>query len=172
MRYGQPAMSHRPPAPASGLNRFAMLSLAALLAACGSTVHRAPVEDRVAAPRPSPATSAPTPEPAATATATPVAVPTPDSAPKPLPGAENAGKPGYYSVKPGDTLIRVGLESGQNWRDIARWNGIDNPNVIEVGQVLRVVPPAADANGVVVKPVPPATRVDARPPGASAATPA
>ena len=52
---------------------------------------------------------------------------------------KNAGKPGYYTVKPGDTLIRIGLENGQNWRDIARWNNIDNPNVIEVGQVLRVI---------------------------------
>ena len=58
---------------------------------------------------------------------------------KPLPGAENAGKPGYYTVKPGDTMIRIGLETGQNWRDIVRWNNLDNPNVIEVGQVLRVV---------------------------------
>jgi lipoprotein NlpD len=51
-------------------------------------------------------------------------------------------KPGYYQVKPGDTLIRIGLEHGQNWRDVARWNNIDNPNLIEVGQVLRVAPPA------------------------------
>jgi lipoprotein NlpD len=61
-----------------------------------------------------------------------------------LPGAENDGKPGYYTVKPGDTLIRIGLDSGQNWRDINRWNNIDNPNQIEVGQVLRVSPPAGD----------------------------
>jgi lipoprotein NlpD len=59
-----------------------------------------------------------------------------------LPGAENAGKPGYYTVRPGDTLVRIALESGQNWRDLVRWNNLDNPNVIEVGQVLRVVPPA------------------------------
>jgi len=65
----------------------------------------------------------------------------PDAAARPLPGAENAGKPGYYTVRPGDTLIRIGLDSGQNWRDIARWNGMDNPNVIEVGQVIRVTPP-------------------------------
>jgi lipoprotein NlpD len=58
-----------------------------------------------------------------------------------LPGAENAGKPGYYTVRPGDTLIRISLDSGQNWRDIARWNTIENPNVIEAGQVLRVIPP-------------------------------
>ena len=61
------------------------------------------------------------------------------------PGQENAGKPGYYSVRPGDTLIRIGLDSGQNWRDIARWNGLDNPNLIEVGQVLRVIPPVREA---------------------------
>jgi len=71
----------------------------------------------------------------------------------PPPGQENLGKPGYYVVKPGDTLIRIGLENGQNWRDIARWNGLENPNVIEVGQVVRVVPPTANANGVVVRPV-------------------
>ncbi len=62
-----------------------------------------------------------------------------------LPGAENAGKPGYYTVKPGDTLIRIGMDNGQSGRDIVRWNKLDNPNLIEAGQVLRVVPPAPDA---------------------------
>jgi lipoprotein NlpD len=62
-----------------------------------------------------------------------------------LPGAENAGKPGYYTVKPGDTLIRIGMDNGQSGRDIARWNKLDNPNLIEPGQVLRVTPPAPDA---------------------------
>jgi lipoprotein NlpD len=63
-----------------------------------------------------------------------------------MPGAENAGKPGYYTVKPGDTLIRIGMDNGQSGRDIARWNKIDNPNLIETGQVLRVAPPASDAS--------------------------
>jgi lipoprotein NlpD len=44
-------------------------------------------------------------------------------------------------VKSGDTLIRIGLEHGQNWRDIIRWNSIENPNLIDIGQVLRVLPP-------------------------------
>lgn len=79
-----------------------------------------------------------------------------------LPGAENAGKPGYYSVKPGDTLIRIGLESGQNWRDIQRWNQLDNPDLIEVGQVLRVVPPGQDPTQVTTRPVATA-RVESRP---------
>lgn len=67
-----------------------------------------------------------------------------NSVPKAMPGADNTGKPGFYTVKPGDTLIRIGLDSGQNWRDITRWNGIDNPNLIEVGQVLRVAPPVTE----------------------------
>jgi lipoprotein NlpD len=74
---------------------------------------------------------------------------------KQLPGFENAGKPGYYTVKPGDTMIRIGLENGQNWRDIVRWNGLENPNLIEVGQVLRVVPPVVENAVAVTRPVSP-----------------
>jgi lipoprotein NlpD len=62
-----------------------------------------------------------------------------------MPGSENAGKPGYYSVRAGDTLTKIALDHGQAWRDIAKWNGLDNPNVIEIDQVLRVVPPAVEA---------------------------
>ena len=69
------------------------------------------------------------------------------------PGFENAGKPGYYTVKPGDTLIRIGLDTGQNFRDIVRWNNLENPNLIEVGQVLRIVPPTSDNPLVVTRPV-------------------
>lgn len=68
---------------------------------------------------------------------------------------ESTNRPGYYTVKPGDTLIRIGLDHGQNWRDIIRWNSIDNPNVIEVGQVLRIAPPTIDPGQevAVAKPV-------------------
>ncbi|OSZ75788.1 peptidase [Hydrogenophaga sp. IBVHS1] len=62
-----------------------------------------------------------------------------------MPGAENAGKPGYYTVKPGDTLYRIALDNGQNWRDIQNWNSLANANSIEVGQVLRVQPPVTAA---------------------------
>ena len=82
----------------------------------------------------------------------------PVEAAKPLPGAENANKPGYYTVRPGDTLIRIALDSGQNWRDIQRWNTIENPNVIEVGQVLRVIPPAG-TEVAVARPVTPGSAV-------------
>ncbi len=114
----------------------ALVLAAAALGACSSKApNRAPVEDR-----------------SATATRAPAAPPTAEA--KPLPGAENAGKPGYYTVKRGDTVMRIGLETGQAWRDIARWNGIENPNQIEVGQVLRVVPPGVEApSGAVSRPV-------------------
>ena len=114
---------------------------ALVLAGCGTRMTKAPVEDRGT----SSASSSPSSVPGVVVT--PI---------KPLPGAENAGKPGYYTVKAGDTLIRIGLENGQGWKDIARWNNLDNANLIEVGQVLRVVPPSATAateTGVVARPV-------------------
>ena len=52
--------------------------------------------------------------------------------------------PGYYRVKPHDTLYRIALENGQNYRDIASWNNITDPNQIEVDQLLRVAPPGAN----------------------------
>jgi lipoprotein NlpD len=37
------------------------------------------------------------------------------------------------------------MDNGQSGRDIARWNKLENPNLIEAGQVLRVVPPVSEA---------------------------
>ena len=72
-----------------------------------------------------------------------------------MPGAENAGKPGYYTVQKGDTLTRIALDNGQSWRDLMAWNNLPNANLLEVGQVLRVVPPGAsvEPRGVVVQPI-------------------
>jgi lipoprotein NlpD len=130
----------------AAFTRLAVGCVAVLVVAgCASPdKYRAPVEDRSLSTRPSVAA------PAAAASA-PVASTEP--AVKPLPGSENAGKAGFYTVRPGDTLIRVGLETGQSWKDILRWNNLENPNVIEVGQVLRVVPPGADPNAVATRPV-------------------
>ncbi|MGC7403650.1 peptidoglycan DD-metalloendopeptidase family protein [Pandoraea pneumonica] len=61
--------------------------------------------------------------------------------------------PGFYRVKPGDRLYRIALENGQNYRDIARWNNIQNPDQIEVGQVLRVKPPAGDTGTPLPAPI-------------------
>ncbi len=130
--------------------------LAWLLSACGSAPVRAPVEAR-GTPAVSPpvaigsgATGARSQAPAPAA-ASGSATSSGSTALRAAAGAENAGKPGYYTVKPGDTLIRVGLDHGQNWRDVARWNAIENPNLIEVGQVLRVLPPEQEGGGTVAR---------------------
>jgi lipoprotein NlpD len=149
------------------------LAFVAVLAGCASPNNRAPVEDRRGPSAKSvPAATAPAVAPGSVVTeAAPLKTP---------PGAENAGKPGYYTVKPGDTLIRIALDNGQPWRDLSRWNGLDNPNLIEVGQVLRVVPPNVDPTVATVKPVTSAGRVESRsldgksiaPGGAASAPPA
>ncbi|NBW79980.1 MAG: LysM peptidoglycan-binding domain-containing protein, partial [Betaproteobacteria bacterium] len=65
--------------------------------------------------------------------------------------AQEPVPPGFYRVKRGDTLIRIALDNGQSYRDIAAWNNITDPNLIEVDQVLRVKPPPSSAR-VVTKP--------------------
>ncbi len=142
---------------------FTVAMAGLVLSGCGTRLNKAPVEDRGTSTSSAPAQAG---QPG-------VVVGTPI---KPLPGAENAGKPGYYTVKPGDTLIRIGLESGQSWKDLARWNNLENANLIEVGQVLRVAPPTAAVagaavasdNGVVTRPVTSSTVAPA--PAASAAS--
>ena len=139
----------------------AALLLAALFAGCASAPNRAPVEERpIRSSRPATAAASATPGVgAATAAGAASAA---EAVKPPPPGVENAGKPGYYTVKPGDTLIRIGLENGQNWRDIARWNGLESPYTIEIGQVVRVAPPVPVAT---TQPVAPGgARVESRPP--------
>jgi lipoprotein NlpD len=125
----------------NAFNRHAVIGiLSAALVACSSGPRTlAPVEDHGKSSANSPLA----------ASASKV------EAEKVLPGAENAGKPGYYTVRQGDTLTRIGLDNGQAWRDLAKWNNLDNPNLIESGQVIRVAPPnaAVEVAGVVVRPV-------------------
>ncbi|CAB3782558.1 hypothetical protein LMG28614_01496 [Paraburkholderia ultramafica] len=100
-----------------------VLALSLLMTACASRLDQAPVVDRSGG------------SPLSTQAAQP-AVPL---GPPP---------PGYYRVKPGDTLYRIALENGQNYRDISAWNNLTNPNQIEVDQLLRVVPPGANTAGL------------------------
>lgn len=127
-----------------------MLAVTLVIAGCGTPRGPAPVEDRGSMARsPSASSSGP--------------MITTDANGKPLPGIENYGKPGYYAVRPGDTIRRISLETGQTWQNIARWNNLDNPDLIEVGQVLRVVPPVAGGSTVAAAPAPDASGVVTRP---------
>ena len=91
-----------------------------------ATPNQAPVEDHSTKLR------APAP---ATETARPAVAP-------PAPAAES--RAGTYTVQPGDILTKIGMDTGQSWRDLARWNNLSDPNHLEVGQVLRVIPPAGE----------------------------
>jgi lipoprotein NlpD len=119
------------------MNQIRYLSLlllsVSLLSACTSNLRKAPVVER------SPVKA----RPAAT------------------PAPEPKDERGYYTVKKGDTLLRIALDYGQNYRDLVSWNNLSNPNDIKVDQVLRVAPPENVA-GVQTMPVltpPPSEKV-------------
>lgn len=95
-----------------------------LLSACTNTLRQAPVVER-----------------------NPVA----DSRPA-KPAEEPKDERFFYTVKKGDTLLRIALDYGQNYRDLVTWNNLANPNDIKVDQVLRVAPPDQVA-GVQTMPV-------------------
>jgi lipoprotein NlpD len=117
------------------LPRLTLLAVTlGLLAACSTPTRQAPVIDRPVAhhgrlPAPAPVPAAP---------------------------AEEA-KPdarGTYTVRKGDTLLRIALDHGQNYRDVVTWNNLTDPDDIKVGQVLRVSPPDTRVAGVQTSPVP------------------
>jgi len=58
--------------------------------------------------------------------------PTPPPPPPPPPSDRT------WIVKPGDTLAKIARECGVTVWDLARVNGITNPDIIYVGQVLRI----------------------------------
>lgn len=111
-----------------------LLAVAFTLTACAPSRVPAPVESRKVSK------SAPLPSRSASATS--------ELASAPLPAAPD----GFYRVRRGDTLIGISLDHGAAWRDIATWNQIENPNLIEVDQLLRVRPPAAPAKQIASAP--------------------
>ena len=113
--------------------RLALLILSlGILSACSTETRVAPVIDR---PAPTASSFRPRPQPA--------------------PAVEEA-KPdarGTYTVRRGDTLLRIALDHSQNYRDLVAWNNLADPDDIKVGQVLKVAQPERTANGVVTSPV-------------------
>jgi lipoprotein NlpD len=69
---------------------------------------------------------------------------------------EPEAPPRLYTVKRGETLAQIALEQGLDYRELAVWNNIENPNVIRVGQVLVLSPPGQAGigpGGVVTAPL-------------------
>lgn len=108
--------------------------------------------------------------PARSTAAAPAPVVAPATAPRPKPVPSRADtRPESYTVKPGDTLYSIALEHGLDYRELALWNGLDNPGAIRVGMQLRLNPPAG-APTVVVSPLKGSTSaVESRPLGTAPA---
>ncbi|MEW6332292.1 MAG: peptidoglycan DD-metalloendopeptidase family protein [Pseudomonadota bacterium] len=67
---------------------------------------------------------------------------------------------GYRVVQPGDTLYSIAWDSGRDYQDVARWNRIPPPYVIQPGQRLQLFPPPGGAP--TARPAPPSpVRADA-----------
>ena len=59
-------------------------------------------------------------------------------------------RPRTHTVVAGETLIEIATKYGLEYRDIAKWNVLVNPNLIEVGQKLQLVAPEYEAQAQAV----------------------
>jgi lipoprotein NlpD len=116
--------------------RLALLTLSIALSACSTATRQAPVIDRPAPPA-----------------ANKTARLHPPAPPAPAPEEPKADARGGYTVRKGDTLLRIALDFGQNYRDLVAWNNLADPDDIKVGQVLRVVPPERNSGVAGTNPV-------------------
>jgi lipoprotein NlpD len=102
-----------------------------LVAGCNTTSRQAPVIER------------------------PVGSSTAKARPAPVREEPRQDAKGTYTVRRGDTLLRIAFDHGQSYRDLVAWNNLADPDDIKVGQVLRVAPNERQASsGVVTQPVP------------------
>ena len=112
-----------------------------ILSACGGLPSNAPIDDRTNPIKSKNQTTKPEAE---KAEGEPVII----------------DKPGFYTVKKGDTLSRISQQFNQRLSDLVDWNKLSDPNAIKAGQVLRIEPEEgvsvapADLNaGIEVKPL-------------------
>jgi LysM repeat protein len=66
-----------------------------------------------------------------------------DQMEKPIAGdsGPETGEARYHEIKRGDQLMAIALEHGLTLDELMSWNGIENADHIEMGQVLRLNPP-------------------------------
>jgi lipoprotein NlpD len=69
----------------------------------------------------------------------------PATPPAPVAQTAPTAPPGTYTVRRGDTLYSIALDHGIDFRDLAAWNSIGDPNVIREGQVLTLKGPQNEA---------------------------
>jgi GH25 family lysozyme M1 (1,4-beta-N-acetylmuramidase)/LysM repeat protein len=76
--------------------------------------------------------------PSGTPAPKPVTAPKPVSKPAPTPKPATPAKPSQCVVEAGDTLSKIGIQFGVDWRQIALLNRISSPYTIHRGQVLNL----------------------------------
>jgi lipoprotein NlpD len=156
------------------------VTAAALLVACGSMPTAAPVIERspnaaptakttpvtpaattaVSKPPAAPVTTAPanpqTGAPAVVTTGKPEKPPTPIPMEEPTtkPYREGDWRPEYHIVKKGDTLYSIALDYGQDYRELAAWNSLEDPGLIKIDQRLRLFPPDSVGEATTAQPTP------------------
>jgi len=99
----------------------------------GLAVETSPSPDTTPSPRP---TRSPRPTPSPTPVPTPT--PLPSETPAPTVAPTPAPTPRTYVVQEGDTLAEIAQQFGTTTEAIQAANGIQDPNVIAVGQVLVI----------------------------------
>lgn len=70
--------------------------------------------------------------------------PSPGTGPAPAPDPRPDG---WWEVRVGQTLSGIGAAVGIDWRTLAQWNNLANPDMLHVGQRLRLTPPEAGTGG-------------------------
>jgi lipoprotein NlpD len=78
------------------------------------------------------------------------------------PARASTNDPRVHVVRAGETLYKIAWQHRVDQRDLARWNGIRNPDVIRVGQRLRLTPPSSAARRSTAPPTPVPANRDAR----------
>ncbi len=105
--------------------------------------YPAPGEGSTAVAPTEPGTTAPGGE----TTAPPVEQPVEETPPPADAGTGDSSAPStpptgerIHIVKAGENLFRIGLQYGFTYQELAAYNGISNPNSIQVGQEIRIPP--------------------------------
>jgi lipoprotein NlpD len=107
------------------------------VAGCSSALTPAPIVEQSTGGTSSPALIPTTPPGAGSAG--PVAIAPPVQA--------DAG-PGFYRVKPGDTLYGIARAQKQRPSDLIKWNNLPESKQVNIDQLLRVAPPGSTGTAV------------------------
>jgi lipoprotein NlpD len=88
------------------------------------------------------------------------------------PQPQVANRPDVHIVQAGDSLFQIAFRYRLDWREVARWNGITDPNRIYPGQHIRLKPARGSGGAVARTPPPPPREGNAAPSRGTAVPPA